>query len=165
MFWIFLPCINGFFLFDQARQKIIQINTSQWQPKLSKAFTLQLADKCVGYCGADLRALCTEAALFALRRRYPQIYKTSKKLVLDTDKIKISSVDFKNALKSITPASSRANVSPGAALPEHLKPLLGAYIEKVTEIVMKIFPAGKKIQGTIIIRFLLEIAYKDCFSL
>lgn len=31
--------------------------------------------KCVqvGYCGADLKALCTEAAMRALRRRYPQV--------------------------------------------------------------------------------------------
>ena len=133
----------------KARQKIIEINTSTWQPKLSKEFSLQLADKCVGYCGADIKALCTEAALFALRRRYPQIYKTSKKLVLDTNEIKISSVDFKNALKSITPASNRSNVSPGVALPEHLLPLLGDYVEKATELVMKIFPAGKKIQGSV----------------
>lgn len=129
----------------KARQKIIEINTSSWQPKLSKEFSLQLADKCVGYCGADIKALCTEAALFALRRRYPQIYKTSKKLVLDTNEIKISSVDFKNALKSITPASNRSNVNPGVCLPEHLKALLGSYVQKVTEIVLKIFPAGKKI--------------------
>eukprot|EP00111_Clytia_hemisphaerica_P018767 TCONS_00055493-protein len=129
----------------KARQKIIEINTSSWQPKLSKEFTLQLADKCVGYCGADIKALCTEAALFALRRRYPQIYKTSKKLALNTNEIKISSVDFKNALKSITPASNRSNISPGVSLPEHLKPLLSAYVEKATDIVMKIFPAGKKI--------------------
>ena len=131
----------------QARQKIIEINTSSWQPKLSKEFTLQLADKCVGYCGADIKALCTEAALFALRRRYPQIYKTSKKLALNTNEIKISSVDFKNALKSITPASNRSNISLGVSLPEHLKPLLSAYVEKATDIVMKIFPAGKKITG------------------
>ena len=148
-----------YFPFFKARQKIIQINTSSWEPKLSKAFTLQLADKCVGYCGADLKALCTEAALFALRRRYPQIYQTSKKLVLDTDKIKISSVDFKNALKSITPASNRANVSPGAALPEHLKPLLGEYIDKATEIVMKIFPAGRKIQGILIIFYSNSVCF------
>lgn len=34
----------------------------------------------LGYCGADLKALCTEAALHALRRRYPQIYLSSEKL-------------------------------------------------------------------------------------
>ena len=95
-----------------------------------------------------------------MRRRYPQIYKTSKKLVLDANEIKISSVDFKNALKSITPASNRSNVAPGVSLPEHLKPLLGAYVEKATEIVMKIFPAGKKILGEYCYDF-LSFIYKD----
>lgn len=108
---------------------------------------LELADKCVGYCGADIKALCTEAALFALRRRYPQIYKSSKKYVLDMNEIKISAVDFKNALKSVTPASNRSGVAPGASLPEPLKPLLNEYVEKAFEILMKVFPAGKKITG------------------
>lgn len=34
----------------------------------------------MGYCGADLKALATEAALAALRRRYPQIYSSEGKL-------------------------------------------------------------------------------------
>ena len=33
----------------------------------------QLAARCVGYCGADLKALCTEAAVHALGRRYPRL--------------------------------------------------------------------------------------------
>ncbi|KAL0620679.1 Protein GVQW1, partial [Plecturocebus cupreus] len=40
-----------------------------------------------GYCGADIKALCTEAALIALRRRYPQIYASSHKLQLDVSSI------------------------------------------------------------------------------
>lgn len=108
---------------------------------------MELADKCVGYCGADIKALCTEAVLFALRRRYPQIYKSSKKYVLDMNEIKISAVDFKNALKSVTPASNRSGVSPGCALPESLKPLLSEYVEKAFNILMKVFPAGRKVTG------------------
>ena len=79
--------------------------------------------------------------------------------MLDTDTIKISSVDFKNALKSITPASNRSNVSPGASLPEHLKPLLGVYVDKATEIVMKIFPVGQKIQGWLKIVLLFHLYF------
>jgi len=33
----------------------------------------RLAEDTVGYCGADLKGLCAEAALNALRRRYPQV--------------------------------------------------------------------------------------------
>jgi len=44
-----------------------------WAPKPSVPFLGQLAEQCVNYCGADLRALCTEAALRALRRTYPEV--------------------------------------------------------------------------------------------
>ena len=37
----------------------------------------------MGYCGADLKALCTEAMLRALRRQLPQIYATDEKLAVD----------------------------------------------------------------------------------
>lgn len=45
----------------------------KWKPKLADSFLGDLAEQCVGYCGADLKALCTEAGLLALRRTYPQV--------------------------------------------------------------------------------------------
>jgi hypothetical protein len=51
-----------------------------------------LAEQAVGYCGSDLRALCSEAVIQGLRRRYPQIYKSSQKLLLDPNAVKVSSV-------------------------------------------------------------------------
>lgn len=48
----------------------------------------------LGYCGADIKALCTEAAMLALRRRYPQIYITNEALELDVSSINISAKDF-----------------------------------------------------------------------
>ena len=49
-------------------------------------FLGDLAEKCVGYCGADLKALCTEASLQAIRRRVPEIYKSTQKLQIDLEK-------------------------------------------------------------------------------
>lgn len=60
-----------------------------------------------GYCGADIKAVCSEAALCALRRRYPQIYSSSQKLVLDVDSIAITSRDFVTAMSKMVPASQR----------------------------------------------------------
>jgi len=126
-----------------AREKILSIHTSSWKPKLSKEFISEVSEKCVGYCGADIKALCTEAALFALRRRYPQIYDTNKKLVLDTNQIKICVIDFKNALRSVTPASHRSKTSPSKCLPEEIKPLLQSYVEKGVDYLYKVFPQAK----------------------
>ncbi len=49
-------------------------------------FLGSIADLCVGYCGADLKALCTEASLQAVRRVFPQIYQSDMKLVIDVNR-------------------------------------------------------------------------------
>ncbi len=125
----------------------MEIHTKEWQPKISKAFGDELADQCVGYCGADIKALCTEAALVALRRRYPQIYGTNKKLVLDTNDIKISAKDFQYAMKKIVPASQRSVAAPGQALNQIMKPLLESTLELILEKIRGFFPAAKAIKG------------------
>ena len=114
---------------------------------MSPEFIRELAEKCVGYCGADIKGLCTEAALLALRRRYPQIYETNKKLVLNTKEIKISSIDFKNAIKRITPASARSSLLLSRALPPEVKPLLNNCIIKILELLNNIFPDGMHNNG------------------
>ncbi|KAI2522564.1 ATAD2B isoform 5, partial [Pan troglodytes] len=62
-----LPSLLSYRAVSKARKHILQIHTRDWNPKLSDAFLGELAEKCVGYCGADIKALCTEAALIALR--------------------------------------------------------------------------------------------------
>jgi SpoVK/Ycf46/Vps4 family AAA+-type ATPase len=41
---------------------------------LPEWFIADVAERCEGYCGADLQALCTEAALLAFGRHFPEIY-------------------------------------------------------------------------------------------
>uniref|UniRef100_A0A668A6N8 ATPase family AAA domain-containing protein 2 n=1 Tax=Myripristis murdjan TaxID=586833 RepID=A0A668A6N8_9TELE len=108
----------------KARKHILEIHTRDWDPKLAEPFVDELAEKCVGYCGADIKALCTEAALVALRRRYPQIYGSSAKLKLDISSIVLGPGDFSRALRTIVPASQRALAPPGRALAPALRPLL-----------------------------------------
>ncbi|CAM1299308.1 ATAD2B (predicted), partial [Pycnogonum litorale] len=71
----------------KARESIMEIHTKDWKPPLTSSFVSEIARKCVGYCGADVKALCAEATLIALRRRYPQIYSSKQKLVLDVSSI------------------------------------------------------------------------------
>ena len=54
----------------QARKSILDIHTSGWRQRPSEALKQELAAAAVGFCGADLKALCTEASLHALRRRW-----------------------------------------------------------------------------------------------
>uniref|UniRef100_A0A8C4LS13 ATPase family AAA domain containing 2B n=1 Tax=Equus asinus asinus TaxID=83772 RepID=A0A8C4LS13_EQUAS len=132
------------FLFNlpdqKARKHILQIHTRDWNPKLSDAFLGELAEKCVGYCGADIKALCTEAALIALRRRYPQIYASSHKLQLDVSSIVLNAQDFYHAMQNIVPASQRAVMSSGHALSPIIRPLLERSFNSILTVLQKVFP-------------------------
>jgi len=123
-----------------ARRSILTIHTREWEPKLLPSFVSEVADHCVGYCGADIKALCTEAALFALRRRYPQIYSSTRKLLVDVNSIEVTAKDFQKAMKAIIPASQRSVVSPARALSPLIWPLLKTSLTQVVEILEKIFP-------------------------
>lgn len=70
----------------------MKIITQDWIPPLPDTLISELAVCTSGYCGADLKALCSEAALVALRRRYPQIYKSKQKLQLDVETIQVSTI-------------------------------------------------------------------------
>lgn len=84
--------------------------------------------------------MCTEAALFALRRRYPQIYNSSKKLLLDVNSIEVTAKDFQKAMKTIVPASQRSVVSPARPLLPHMWPLLKTTVAEAVEILKNVFP-------------------------
>ncbi|KAM6968046.1 ATPase family AAA domain-containing protein 2 [Aplochiton taeniatus] len=128
----------------EARKDILKIHTRQWTPQPSDSFLEELADKCVGYCGADIKAVCSEAALCALRRRYPQIYSSSQKLVLDVASIAIGARDFLSAMARTVPASQRAVVSPAKALVPALRPLLAAAMHNVLGTLSRVFPHAEQ---------------------
>lgn len=93
-----------------------------------------------GYCGADIKALCTEAALAALRRCYPQIYGSSQRYQLDVGSIVLGAQDFGCALRSIVPAGQRALAPPGQALSCILRPLLESTLAQTLTCLLRVFP-------------------------
>uniref|UniRef100_A0A8B9KR03 ATPase family AAA domain-containing protein 2 n=1 Tax=Astyanax mexicanus TaxID=7994 RepID=A0A8B9KR03_ASTMX len=132
------------FLFNlpdkKARKHILKIHTRDWSPGLAESFVDELAERCVGYCGADIKALCTEAALAALRRRYPQIYGSSQRYKLDVGSIELGPQDFGRALRSIVPAAQRALAPPGRALSCTLQPLLERSLAHALDCLLRVFP-------------------------
>ncbi|XP_040899672.1 ATPase family AAA domain-containing protein 2-like isoform X2 [Toxotes jaculatrix] len=124
----------------EARKDILKIHTRQWTPPPSDSFLEELADRCVGYCGADIKAVCSEAALCALRRHYPQIYSSSQKLILDVNSIAITNKDFMSAMSKMVPAAQRAVVSPAKALIPAIRPLLNAALQNILHTVSRLFP-------------------------
>lgn len=132
-FYFPLPDIN-------ARSDILKIHTRKWSPPLPSEFLDKVAGLTKGYGGADLRALCTEAALNSIQRKYPQIYKTNDKLQVDPTKVKVIAKDFMQAIDKIIPSSARSTSSGSAPLPNHLKALLETSFEEITEKLNDLLP-------------------------
>lgn len=113
-FYFPLPNLSG-------RKKILQILTrgwTGWEGPLGEPVIHAIAEATKGYGGADLRvcyipnvfpgsitnfpmqALATEATLNAIKRTYPQIYKSSERLVVQPDTIRVIPRDFMISVKS-----------------------------------------------------------------
>uniref|UniRef100_A0A8C0K0N5 ATPase family AAA domain-containing protein 2 n=1 Tax=Canis lupus dingo TaxID=286419 RepID=A0A8C0K0N5_CANLU len=147
-----------------ARKEILKIHTRDWNPKPLDIFLEELAENCVGYCGADIKSICSEAALCALRRRYPQIYTTSEKLQLDLSSINISAKDFEVAMQKMIPAAQRAVTSPGQALSTVVKPLLQSTVHKILEALQRVFPHAEIRTNKALdsgMKFDCDLAYSD----
>jgi SpoVK/Ycf46/Vps4 family AAA+-type ATPase len=85
---------------EPARKKIIEITTLKWNPPLDEPLVYELAKATRGYCGADVKALCTEAALNAVRRSFPEIYDSAHKLQISLEDVKVTKDDFSASMKS-----------------------------------------------------------------
>ena len=137
-FYFPLPNVEG-------RRAIIDIHTKNWDPPLKPEFKDQLAELTKGYGGADLRALCTEAALNAVQGTYPQIYQSDKKLVIDPSTIKVLAKDFMISVSKMIPSSERTVSSGAAPLSKGIAPLLRSPLEKIAKILDEIIPQKKKL--------------------
>lgn len=109
------------------------------------------------------QALCTEAALNAVQRRYPQIYKSSERLLVDPKTIEVQPRDFMVSVKSelmsrfvqllgsdyshlieLIPSSARSTSTHATPLPLHLKPLLQPALDSITGALEKTLPSVTK---------------------
>ncbi|CAE6423784.1 unnamed protein product, partial [Rhizoctonia solani] len=130
-----------------ARKRILEINTNGWKGWSGQEgveHLQRLAEVTKGYGGADLRALCTEAALNAVQRRYPQIYKSSERLLVDPKTIEVQPRDFMVSVKKLIPSSARSTSSHASPLPQHLRPLLQPALDTVVATLEKSLPNSKK---------------------
>lgn len=73
----------------QEREEILKVHVSQWNIPPNDILISHLAEHAAGYCGSDLRALCSEAVIQGLRRTYPQVYTTDYRLQLDPTSVKV----------------------------------------------------------------------------
>lgn len=124
----------------EARAEILDIHTRKWKQPPSKGLKLELAASCVGYCGADLKALCTEAAIRAFREKYPQVYTSDDKFLIDVDSVKVEKYHFIEAMSTITPAAHRGSLVHSRPLSSVVAPCLQGQLQKAMSIVSDVFP-------------------------
>lgn len=123
-----------------ARKDILNLTTKNWNPPINAELIELLSDKTIGYCGADLKGLCAEAPLNALRRRYPHVYKTNQKLALNLDEIVVREDDFLKAMKFLVPSTHRIQDQNQAPLTPEVKPLLQSTVTLICKSIEKIMP-------------------------
>ncbi|RCV12477.1 hypothetical protein SEVIR_2G283100v4 [Setaria viridis] len=124
----------------EARAEILDIHTRKWKDPPPKELKMELAASCVGYCGADLKALCTEAAIRAFREKYPQVYTSDDKFVIDVDSVSVEKYHFLEAMSTITPAAHRGSIVHSRPLSSVIAPCLKRHLDKIMERISDIFP-------------------------
>lgn len=144
-----------------ARKQILKIHTKKWNPPLSPVFLDKIAGLTKGYGGADLRALCTEAALNSIQRKYPQIYLSTDKLVVDPTKVKVVAKDFMRAIDKIVPSSARSASTSSSPLSERIQPLLQDSLDKIVAKLNDLLPDSVGIGGKKKLTNLEEAMYLD----
>jgi len=90
-----------------ARLEVLQIHT-RGMPLEKKVNLESLADRTHGFVGADLEALCKEAAIRALRRILPEVDLEAESIPAKIlTKLVVEMNDFEEALKDIQPSALR----------------------------------------------------------
>ncbi|KAJ3359310.1 hypothetical protein HDU91_004964, partial [Kappamyces sp. JEL0680] len=158
---------------EEARKKIIRLATHKWTPPLSCQHVDHLAAMTRGYNGADVRALCTESALHAVRRTFPQIYDSHVKYDLPIAAVSVTIHDFQECMAKMAPSTERSLLTFGRPLPQHVFPLLEGYYGELSEWLKKVIPVLKQSQrlkpaqpmGSVVSRPALCVQdYLKCYS-
>jgi transitional endoplasmic reticulum ATPase len=92
---------------EKGRREVFQIHTRN-MPLDKKISLKEFANITHGFVGADISAVCREAAMAALRRYLPQINLDSE--IIDPElleQIEVTKADFEEALKEVMPSGIR----------------------------------------------------------
>lgn len=90
-----------------ARNEILQIHVRN-MPLADDVDIKHLSDITHGYTGADVSALCREAAMKSLRRYMPDINLQEERIPAEVlDKMVVNNDDFESAYREITPTAMR----------------------------------------------------------
>ncbi len=92
----------------KGRKEVLQIHTRA-MPLEADVDLNELSDITYGFVGADLEALCKEAAMSALRRVLPKINPAEEGEIPQDllEELKVTKNDFKDSFKNVSPSAMR----------------------------------------------------------
>jgi SpoVK/Ycf46/Vps4 family AAA+-type ATPase len=127
---------------EAQRSAILKLELAKLRPPIAPDEVASLAAATAGFCGADLHALCSEAALRCLRRVYPQVYESDLRLAINPKKVAVSAADLHSALSSVKAASHRVSFGDSRPLPPNLRLLecAEAVVDHISSILDVVFP-------------------------
>eukprot|EP00796_Vickermania_ingenoplastis_P004810 gene4810-3452_t len=133
-----------------ARKHVLSIVSAGMLPEGPSRAELidDLVSMTEGFSGADLKALCVEASLNRLRCSFPQLYTTSKKLVLpEVDGgLHVSREDFFVAARRIQPSIHRgAAMSQCGVLEDSWAFLLRRTRDDILDFLARSWPTAEKV--------------------
>ncbi|XP_077251357.1 P-loop containing nucleoside triphosphate hydrolases superfamily protein [Tasmannia lanceolata] len=153
------------------RSSILSLHTQSWPKPVAGFLLTWIAEKTAGFAGADLQALCTQAAMIALKRNCAlhELLSAAEKYPCHGRRLSLPSLvveerDWLDALACAPPPCSRreagmaANDVVSAPLPAHLIPcllhpltylLLSFYHDERIRLPPSIFKAAKLINSVI----------------
>ncbi|PKA50184.1 ATPase family AAA domain-containing protein [Apostasia shenzhenica] len=157
---------------EKGRSAILSLHTRSWPKPLSGPLLSWVANQTVGFAGADLQALCTQAAMHALKRNYAlqQLLSSAEKGVIQgklpsLPSFQVEERDWLAALALAPPPCSRRAAGMVASdivacpLPAHLVPclllplahiLISIYIDERIWLSPVLFDASKFLKKIII---------------
>ncbi len=94
---------------EKGRKEILQIHT-RGMPLANDVVLDEIAKKTHGYVGADIAALCKEAAMHALKRVLPDFGSIKENKPIPQDilkKLTVTKEDFENSLRMVEPSAMR----------------------------------------------------------
>ncbi|GAV64017.1 AAA domain-containing protein/zf-HC5HC2H domain-containing protein [Cephalotus follicularis] len=156
----------------EDRAAILSLHTQRWPKPVTGSFLNWIARRTVGFAGADLQALCTQAAIVALKRNFPlqDLLSAAEKKSPAANHIPlpvfaVEQRDWLEALSCSPPPCSRreagmaANDLASSPLPTHLVPcllqplstlLVSLYLDERLWLPLPLSKAAKMVESVIV---------------
>ncbi|AHF80684.1 CDC48 family AAA ATPase [Thermococcus paralvinellae] len=110
---------------EKARYEIFKVHTRK-MPLAEDVDLKELAKRTDGYTGADIAAVCREAAMNAMRRALKEgVIKPGVKMDEVRQKVKVTMKDFEEALKKVGPSVSKETMEYYKKIEEQFKKMRG----------------------------------------